>query len=124
MAVLSGKSGTVKEGTNTLAHITRWRLTHRANNSAWASSSTAGYKQRVAGVRDWSGSFAAVYDNATPLPVVVGNNYTLHLTTDGTDEFTGPAIIDNLEFEVDIDDGKVIGWTAEFSGNGALTVPT
>jgi hypothetical protein len=35
-----------------------------------------------------------------------------------------PAIIDSLAWEVDINDGDVIGGVAEFSATGPITKPT
>lgn len=123
MAVISGKGGTVLAGGTPVAEVTLWRLVHTANNSAWASSSTGGYKQRVCGTRDWSGMLQTKRDTAAVIPLVVGTIYELDLTEDGTKKYEGSAIIDAIDETVDIDTGEAIGLTIRFSGAGGLTVP-
>ncbi len=119
MAAISGKDGSVTWNAGNVSHITHWTCTETANNSAWASSSTAGYKNRVAGVKDWRGTFSAKYDGTiTP---TVGQAAALVLKLDATEQLSGNAIIDSIELEVDIDEGEVVGYRCEFSGNGALT---
>lgn len=124
MAVISGKGGTVLADGSAVAEVTLWRINHTANNSAWASSSTGGYKRRVCGTRDWNGVIQTKRDTAAAIPLVVGNTYELHLTEDGTKQYQGDAIIDAVQEEVDIDTGEAIGLVVRFSGAGALSVPT
>ena len=48
----------------------------------------------------------------------------LLLYIDATRFYSVPAIIDSINFEVDIDTGEVVGWTADYSADGAWTKPT
>lgn len=122
MAVISGKDGSVTFNSAEVLQVTGWTLTHTSHNSAWASSSTGGYKQRVAGVKDWSGGFTAKYD-ATIVPTV-GQAAALVLDLDGSDSATGNAIIDSVQLVVDINTGEAVGYSLTFSGNGPLTMPS
>lgn len=122
MAAISGKGGSATFNSSQILQVTRWTLTHRSNNSAWASSSTSGYRNRVAGVKDWQGTIHAKYD-ASIVPEV-GEIATLSLALDGSDSASGQAIIDEIELEVDIDTGQVVGYVLAYSGAGALTMPS
>lgn len=117
MATISGKDGQV----NDFDDITGWSINVTSNNSAYASSSTAGWKKRVAGVRDWSGSFSGKFNDV--LPVAEGEEVALTLALDDTDSFSGTAVIDQISLQVDVDNGDVVGFTANFSGSGELTSP-
>lgn len=123
MPVLSGKDGTVTWNSAQVSQITHWRCTETVHNSAWASSSTGGYKNRVAGTKDWRGAFAGKYDGTIAATVgqgSIGMPVELVLTIGPSESLTGNAIIDSIHLEVDIDNGEVVGYLAEFSGNGPL----
>lgn len=125
MAVLSGKDGSVTWNGGVISQVTGWRCTETAHNSAWASSSTDGYKHRVCGVRDWSGSFSAKYDISIAATVgqgtISGTAVTLVLQIGESESLSGHAIIDSIELDVDVNSGDVVGYTCNFSGAGALT---
>ncbi len=125
MATISGKDGKVMIGPAALADITRWTFNTTSNNPAYASSSTAGYRRRVAGVKDGGGRIAFKLDPADPVSDSLneGDQVTLLLYLDATHFYTVPAVIDALELEVDISTGDVLGGTAAFSTNGAWTKP-
>lgn len=122
MAVISGKDGTVTFNSVQVLQVTGFTLNHTSNNSAWASSNTAGYKNRVAGTKDWNGSFQAKYD-ASIVPTV-GQSANMALLLGSGETASGTAIIDSVNVVVDIDNGEAVGYTMNFSGNGALTMPT
>ena len=125
MPTISGKDGTVKIGSTPVAEITAWSLSTTSNNPAYASSSTGGYKKRVAGVKDASGSIAFKLDPADPVTddFDEGDHVTLLLHVDAARFYSVPAVIDSIHLEVDIDSGDIIGGRAEFSSNGAWTKP-
>ena len=118
MAVYSGTGGTATGGGSS-SQITSWSFNPTSNNSAWGSSSTNGYKDRVVGVKDGSGSIEGKWDGSQAM--VEGSEYTLVLTAN-TGAFTVAAVIDSFSVEVDIDDGEVVRWSAEFSINGSWSV--
>jgi hypothetical protein len=126
MATFSGKDGKILIGSTTLAEITGWTLTTSSNNPAYASSATAGHKTRRGGVKDFTGSIQAKIDPADPLTndFDEGSMVTLLLYLNATDFFTCPSIIDSLEWNVDINDGDVVGVTAQFSATAAPTKPS
>ena len=115
MTVYSGKGGTCSDGGD---QITSWSLSITSNNSSWGSTSTNGYKDRVVGVKEGSGSIEGKWNGSAPF--TVGESTTLTLGT-GSGTFGVPCLIDGLSLDVNIDDGEVVGWSAEFSSNGAIT---
>ncbi len=125
MAIFSGKDGKVLAGTTTLAEITQWTFQTRSNNVAYGSSATAGYRRRVAGAKDGRGTIRGKLDPADPLTNAFeeGDTVTLQLYLDASRFYSVPALIDTLQFEVDIDSGDIVGWVAEFSTDGAWTKP-
>lgn len=126
MATISGKNGKVMIGSTTLADITKWDFTPTSNNPSYASSATGGFKTRRAGVKDGSGSLDFKLDLADPITddFDEGSAVTLLLYIDATRFHTVPAIIDSIAWSVDINDGDVVGGTAQFSITGAWTKPT
>jgi len=126
MAGESGKDGKVLAGATQVAEITGWSLNPTANNPSWGSSSVPGFKQRVAGVRDATGSFDYKYDVSSRVHATLkeGDTVTLNLYFNATDYIIVPAVIDAMTFEVDVSDGEVHGGTCSFSQTAAITYPS
>ena len=118
MVNYSGKDGSVLIGGSTVAHITSWSFNPTSNNPSWASSSTFGFKTRLAGVQDGSGSMEGKLTSwALPfqMPGEVGDKVVLILRVVTGVDFTVRAIIDSITYNVDVDDGDVVSWSADFS---------
>lgn len=124
MSVISGKNGQVKIGATTLADVTQWTLQKLSNNPSYASSSTAGHKKRVAGVKDARGVVQMKFNDAAAAGLDEGDSVTLLLYVDATHFYSVPALVDSYRVDVDINTGEIVGATAEFSANGAWTEPT
>lgn len=131
MAAISGKNGSVETtsgsggGDGAQAEITGWTFNTTSNNPSWASSTNPGYKKRVAGVKDATGTINGKYNAANAIfdTLAPGVTATLTLKLDSGNYYTVPAIIDDFNLEVDMDNGDVVGWTANFSSNGAWANP-
>jgi hypothetical protein len=123
---ISGKGGKAQIGSTDISEITKWSFNPTSNNSAWASSDTSGYKKRVAGVKDGSGSIEGVFDEEDEIYLTFepGDSITLKLYIDASKYYSVPSLIDSFSIEVDLNDGEVVGWSADFSINGAWTKPT
>lgn len=122
MAVISGKAGTLKLAGNTVSPISNWKLTISSSNKAYAANDTGGSKARVAGVRDCSGSFECKVSTSGTCPVAPGEQPTAQFHIDGTgaNYYQVPIIIDRVQVDVDINDGQIVAFAIDFSGNGAL----
>jgi len=125
MAGISGIKGKVSVGGD-LAEITGWTFNPTSNNPSWASVTNDGYKTRVAGAKDGTGSCQGKYDpgNSVITTLGVGKKVTMLLYIDDTRSYSVPAIIDSFEIEVDADDGEAVGWSCDFSTRGKWTDPT
>lgn len=125
MATISGKSGTITVSNSAVAEITGWSLTTTSNNPAYASNATSGHKTRRGGVKDFTGTADYVYDTAADIhdTLATGNTVTLVLSMDGTENISCPSIIDSITYNVDINDGGIVGGVVSFSATAAPTLP-
>jgi hypothetical protein len=123
MAVLSGKNGTLYVGEDEITPVSNWRLRVTSDNPDYAANDTGGWKKRAAGVKDCSGSFDVKVEDAGNCPVEEGDTVALKLHVDATGEnyYDVPAIIDEIEVNVDINEGRIVAFAIDFSGNGAIT---
>jgi len=122
MAILSGKSGTLRIDGSDVLHVSRWRIEKRARNQAYSANDTGGAKKRVPGVRDCGGSVEIKATDAKPIPVSEGDLVDLELHADATGEnyYEFSAIVDAVGTEVDISDGSPVAYGIDFSGNGPI----
>jgi hypothetical protein len=125
MTGISGKNGKVQIVSSDVAECTGWTFNPTSNNPSWGSCDGGGYKQRVAGVKDGSGSIEGKFNPDDPIydHLEEGTSVVLKLYINATAYYRVPAIIDSFSLEVDMDDGDVVGWSADFSTNGAWTKP-
>ena len=129
MAGFSGQNGKVVAGSTTLAQITKWAWDTEANVTEYASSSAAGYKVAIPGVKHGAGSVEFMLDDTTPpflaaTAIKAGESVTLKLYEDGTRFWTVPAVIKSEHFETDINDGPPVSGNFSFVANGQWTYPT
>lgn len=124
-AGFSGKDGTVKIASTDIYEIRNWKFNPKSNNPKYASNRTSGYKRTVAGVKEGSGSMSGAWDHTNDFLAVVnvGTSATLKLYTDATHFFSVPSVIDDVSVNVDVDNGEIVSWDANFSANGAWTNP-
>lgn len=121
MAAISGKDGKVIQGSTDITDTLGWTINKMSNNPAYASNATAGVKKRVAGVKDSNGTFTYAYQGAAE-EITEGSSYTLKLYLNATKFYTVAAVIDSISANVDINDGGIVSYTANWSGNGAVTL--
>ena len=72
----------------------------------------------MAGIKDTSGSYSAKFNASVP---TVGSEAAGIFTLNGTKSWSLNLIIDSVNIEVDMDDGDVVGYSVDWSGNGAVT---
>lgn len=122
---LSGKNGTVKIGSTAVALVSKWELTKEVVTSRFANNESSGTKKTLAGVYHASGSISGQLDTAAASTILEGVSATLLLYVNATKYYTVPSVIKSFKVgEVDIDDGKVIPFTAQFESDGVCTEPT
>ena len=112
MGTISGKDGNLTIDGVQICPVTNIKLTRTSDNPDYAANDTGGKKARVAGIKDVTGSFRI---NDTDAPVVEGDSVTM-LIHDGSNDYTEEVIIDEIDEEIDIDTGAIVGWDVTFSG--------
>ena len=116
MAESAGYAGYVKEGTTTIAGMKSWSCPQVANVGEITDFNSAGLKEFLLLLKEWSGAFEGSLDGT---PMTLGATYTLHLGLNGTYEYEGSAIITNIAPGVSVDGVNVISYS--FQGTAALT---
>ena len=121
---ISGKDGSVEVDGSAVLESRKWTLKRTSDNKEYASTETGGNKKRVAGIKDWSGSIDCYAPEGADVTISEGQAITVTLKKDATHSYAGPAIVDDIDVETDIEGGELTGVSIAFSGNGALTTST
>ncbi len=126
MAIV-GTGGGVYIDTNKVAEIASWSLDLGVGNIDVTTFDSNGWKEFLAGLKEWSGSFEGNYkpdDTAGQKALITawvnGTTVNLVLKVNDTVSFSGNALI-KPKFDVKVDDKA--GVSFDFQGTGALTVP-
>lgn len=129
MSCASGNLGKVLVGAVEVAQVISWNATVTTQQTKRTTSSTAPWPSRCKGNKDVTGQVVIQADDEGLLPAAFidaltsGDQITLQLQTDGTNEWTGPAKIEQASQTVDIDGGEDQQGTFNFGADGAWTIP-
>jgi hypothetical protein len=129
---ISGQDGDVVISGQALYELKKWSASFKSANQAYGSNATAGYKKRVAGIKDCSGSCDGVWDPGNPIygtggvagQVREGMAPQVYLYIDAAQYWNVPCMVDDFKIDVDLDNGDIVGWAFNFSGNGQWTFDT
>ena len=126
MAV-TGTGGAVKLGANKIAEISNWSLDLGADDVEITSFDSNGWKEYLAGLKEWSGSIEGNLktDDTNGQKAILNawiNGETLEFTFEVSSgvSFTGNAYV-KPSIEVPVDDKA--SFSCDFQGTGALTLP-
>lgn len=127
MAVHKGSEGTVKVGSDSIGELKSFSIQH---SSATIDTTTMGDDSvtRLAGLKSWSGSADAHWDEADSGQVALTAGASVSLTfapegnTSGDTIYTGTAIVTNIDRSSTHDGVVEVSFT--FEGDGALTTST
>jgi predicted secreted protein len=126
---LAGSGGSVSIGTskNKVAEIAEWTLNLSAEDIDVTSFDSQGWRDRLVGIREWSGSFSGNLDPSdtsgqSSLFTSFANGAPISLTlqVDDDNQFTGSAYITGLSVETPVTDK--VSFSCDFVGTGELTV--
>lgn len=115
MGVISGIAGLVDGKT----HVRNWSINSSADLQRIVASNTKGGSTRLAGNKDWSGSYAAFGHTPATMP---GDSFTFEGGIDLVNGAQGPAVCNEVEIVWDIESGAAIMHTVSFESNGALVL--
>jgi len=125
MALFSGKDGQVKVGTNQVGHVTKWTAETSANIDKVGTSDSSGWKDGAAGSKDIKGTIEGKFADSGNALFEEGDTVALELLTDSETspkgKMSGNALIASIGYEVDVDTGALVGFTANWEGIGAWT---
>ncbi len=127
MAV-TGTGGAVKLGTNKVAEIANWSLDLGADDIDVTSFDSNGWKEFLAGLKEWSGSIEGNFvstDTSGQKAILnawlAGNKLVFTFEVSSGVSFTGNAYV-KPSIEVPVDDKA--SFSCDITGTGALTLPT
>jgi len=122
MAVLSGKTGTLKLAGDAIAPIANWKLRWIAPGKAYAANDTGGALRRLRGVEDCLGSFECQVSEGGHCPVGRGESVLAQLHVDGSSEnyYEVRVAIEAIGLNCDIATGGLLSFAIEFNGDGPV----
>jgi predicted secreted protein len=124
---LAGKSGVVKLGTNKIAEISNWSLDLGADDIDITSFDSEGWKEYLAGLKEWSGSIEGnlkTNDTKGQQAILYAwiNGETLEFVFEVSSgvSFQGEAFV-KPSIEVPVDDKAT--FSCDIQGTGPLDLP-
>jgi len=125
---IAGYGGAVKLGANKIAEISNWSLDLGADDIEITSFDSEGWKEYLAGLKEWSGSIEGNLktDDTNGQKAILTawiNGETLEFTFEVSSgvSFQGEAFV-KPSIEVPVDDKA--SFSCDITGTGALTLPT
>jgi predicted secreted protein len=125
---LAGKSGAVKLSANKIAEISNWSLDLGADDIDITSFDSQGWKEYLAGLKEWSGSIEGNFkpDDTTGQKAILnawlsGEKLTFTFEVSSGVTFQGSAFV-KPSIEVPVDDKAT--FSCDIQGTGALTLPS
>lgn len=126
MALVGYGGGVYQGATPTkVAEIANWSLDMSADDIDITSFDSEGWRERMQGIKEWSGSFEGNFepDDTQGQAALInawlnGEKVTLELQVNSTVKFSGDALI-TLSIETPVDDKA--SFSCDFSGTGPLT---
>jgi len=125
---LAGKGGAVKLSANKVAEISNWSLDLGADDIDITSFDSNGWKEYLAGLKEWSGSIEGNLktDDTNGQKAIfsawlAGTPLTFTFEVSSGVTFQGEALV-KPSIEVPVDDKA--SFSCDITGTGALTLPT
>ena len=124
---IAGKSGSVYLGANKVAELLNWSLDLGADNIDITSFDSSGWKEFLAGLKEWSGSAEGNFKLADTNGQLAIYNAWLNGTTLSIEfrlgatvpKFAGTILVSSIGVEVPVEDKASILF--EFQGTASLT---
>ncbi len=124
---LTGKDGSVYLGANKVAEIENWSLDLEADDVETTSFDSDGWKEYLAGLKGWSGSFEGNYKSddtngqkAILAAWLAGTALSAVFKVTDSITFSGDILV-NPSIEVPVEDK--VTFSCEFQGTGVLSLP-
>jgi len=125
---IAGKGGSVYIGTNKVAEISNFSLDLGADDIDITSFDSEGWKEYLAGLKEWSGSIEGNFkpDDTNGQKAILnawlnGTTLTFNFKVSDTITFSGSALV-KPSIEVPVDDKA--SFSCDIQGTGPLTLPS
>lgn len=122
---IAGYGGGVYLDSTKVAEIANWSLDMSADDIDITSFDSEGWRERMQGIKEWSGSFEGNFDPTDSAGQAAlinawlsGEEVTLELQVNSTVKFSGDALV-TPSIETPVDDKA--SFSCDFQGTGALT---
>ena len=122
---IAGKSGGVYLGSNKIGELSSWSLDLGADDIEITSFDSNGWKEYLAGLKEWSGSIEGNFKSgdtngqkAIINAWISGTALNFEFRIDATNKFTGSAFV-KPSIETPVDDKAT--FSSDIQGTGALT---
>lgn len=119
MAEKAGKGGSITF-TGITVQVKNWTLSHGVDMLEITDFGDSGVEKSIGGITRWSATASANFDATNTADP--GDEATLTLAVDGTDNWSGNALLESYDVTTDVAGVAEISYT--FKGNGALTPPS
>jgi len=124
---IAGKGGSFKVGAVVVSELSNWKLDINEDTLDTTNFGSAGWKEFIAGLKEWSGSVEGTWNVATDATgqkalqdaLLGGTTVSVELNLDGTHKYTGTAFVKKIGVGVPV--GDKVTFSAELTGTGALT---
>jgi len=126
--LISGQGGNVKVGAapSVVGSVDQWKLDIDSDTLEVTNFGSSGWKEYIAGLKEWSGSFDAFWDvanDANGQKVIqdnqfAGSSMAVELDVDGTHNYSGNILIKKSSIDTQVKGVIKISYT--FQGTGAL----
>ena len=121
---IAGYGGGVYLDSTKVAEIANWSLDMSADDIDITSFDSEGWRERIQGIKEWSGSFEGNFkpDDTQGQAALInawlnGEKVILELQVNSTVKFSGNALV-TLNIETPVDDKA--SFSCDFQGTGAL----
>lgn len=122
---IEGYGGGVYLDSTKVAEIANWSLDMSADDIDVTSFDSEGWRERIQGIKEWSGSFEGNFDptDSTGQAALInawlnGQSVTLELQVNSSVKFSGDAFV-TPSIETPVDDK--VSFSCDFQGTGELT---
>ncbi len=125
MAIEGYGGGVYIDDTTKVAEIANWSLDMSADDIDVTSFDSEGWRERIQGIKEWSGSFEGNFDPTDSAGQAAlinawlnGQPVTLELQVNSSVKFSGDAFV-TPSIETPVDDK--VSFSCDFQGTGELT---
>lgn len=118
MAAISGIHAKIAKDSAAIHNVGKWSIDPTVDLKQFASTATVDGHGAVQGIVDWTGSYEGYGHTPVVLP---GDSFVFHGSLDGTNGYSGTAMVSEVEIVINVESGEIMKHTVSFAANGALT---